>query len=137
MELPPVPSRSFETEQEAISGASRVRLLRCPTRNLAQSLSVKKITAVKPLDGFRLWLRFSDGVEGIADLSDLADQGVFSAWNTRGLFASVKVTEYGTVAWANKIDLCQDALYLRITGKAPTEEGVAAGPAAATTILSP
>jgi Protein of unknown function (DUF2442) len=45
---------------------------------------VKKITAVKSLDGFRLWLRFSDGIEGMADLSDLAGRGVFSAWNTLG-----------------------------------------------------
>ena len=96
-------------------------LLRCPARNLAQSLTVKKITAVKPLDGFRLWLLFSDGIEGIADLSDLAGHGVFSAWNTPGLFANVKVTEYGAIAWGDEIDLCPDTLYLRITGKAPED----------------
>jgi hypothetical protein len=87
-------------------------------RNL---LAVKKITAVKPLDGFRLWLQFSDGVEGIADLSDLAGHGVFSTWNTPGLFANVKATEYGAVAWGDEIDLCPDTLYLRITGKTPED----------------
>lgn len=80
---------------------------------------MKKITAVKPLDGFRLWLRFSDGFEGVADLSDLAGRGVFSAWNTPGLFANVMVTEQGAVAWGDEIDLCPDTLYLRITGKSP------------------
>jgi Protein of unknown function (DUF2442) len=84
-------------------------------------LGVKRITAVKPLDGFRLWLRFSDGLEGVADLSDLAGCGVFSAWNTPGLFASVTVTEYGAVAWSNEIDLCPDTLYLRITDKTPED----------------
>jgi hypothetical protein len=82
---------------------------------------VKKITSVKPLDGFHLWLRFSDGMEGIADLSDLAGQGVFSAWNASGVFEGVKVTEYETVAWGDELDLCPDALYLRITGKTPED----------------
>ena len=26
---------------------------------------------VRPLDRYRLWVKYSDGVEGIADLSDL------------------------------------------------------------------
>ena len=84
-------------------------------------LVVKKITAAKPLDGFHLWLRFSDGTEGVADLSDLAGHGVFSAWNTPGAFAGVTVTEFGAVAWDNEIDLCPDTLYLRVTGKTPDD----------------
>jgi hypothetical protein len=84
-------------------------------------LVVKKIIAVKPLAGFHLWLRFSDGIEGVADLSDLAGRGVFSAWNTPGAFAEVKVTEFGAVAWGNEIDLCPDTLYLRVTGKTPDD----------------
>jgi hypothetical protein len=82
---------------------------------------VKKITATKALDGFRLWLRFSDGLEGIADLSDLAGRGVFAAWNTPGTFAKVVVTDSGAVAWPDEIDLCPDALYLRVTGKSPED----------------
>jgi Protein of unknown function (DUF2442) len=82
---------------------------------------VKKVADVKPLEGFRLWLRFSDGVEGVADLSDLAGRGVFSAWNSPGMFAGVKVTEYGAVAWGNEIDLCPDTLFLRVTGKTPED----------------
>jgi len=84
-------------------------------------LIVKQIIAAKPLDGFRLWLRFSDGIEGVADLSDLVGCGVFSAWNTPGVFAGVKVTEFGAVAWENEIDLCPDTLYLRVTGKTPDD----------------
>ncbi len=82
---------------------------------------MKKVVSIKPLDGFRLWLRFSDGVEGIADLSDLAGQGVFAAWNNPGSFAKASVTEYGAVAWENQIDLCPDALYLRVTGQTPED----------------
>jgi hypothetical protein len=76
-----------------------------------------KITDAKALEGFRLWLRFSDGVEGIADLSDLAGHGVFAAWTMPGVFAKASVTDFGAVAWGEDIDLCPDALYLRVTGK--------------------
>ena len=47
---------------------------------------MKKIVEVKPMEGFRLWLRFSDGFEGVVDLADLAGKGVFSAWNHPGAF---------------------------------------------------
>ena len=30
---------------------------------------IPKVVEVSPLDGYRLWLRFQDGVSGIADLS--------------------------------------------------------------------
>lgn len=35
---------------------------------------------VKPLENYRIQVEFSDGVEGIVDLSDLVGKGVFSAW---------------------------------------------------------
>ncbi len=82
---------------------------------------MKKITEAKALGNFRLWLRFSDGTEGIADLSDLAGKGVFSAWNAPDVFAKVVVTDFGAVAWGDEIDLCPDALYLRVTGKKPQD----------------
>ncbi|MBI3605639.1 MAG: DUF2442 domain-containing protein, partial [Nitrospirae bacterium] len=39
-----------------------------------------KITEVKPLEDYQVWIKFSDGVEGIVDLSDLVEKGVFSVW---------------------------------------------------------
>jgi len=54
---------------------------------------LKKITATKARDGFRLWPRFSDGLEGTVDRSDLAGRGVFAAWNHPGVFAHVTVTD--------------------------------------------
>ncbi|RMF31780.1 MAG: DUF2442 domain-containing protein [Chloroflexi bacterium] len=36
-----------------------------------------KPVAVKPLEGYRLWIRYSNGVGGIVDLSDLVGEGVF------------------------------------------------------------
>lgn len=80
-----------------------------------------KITQVEPLEGYRLWVRFVDGVEGTVDLSDLAGRGVFAEWNDRRFFEDVHVDESGALCWRGDLDLCPDSLYLRITGKTPEE----------------
>jgi hypothetical protein len=82
---------------------------------------MKKATEVKPLDGYRIWLKYADGAEGAVDLSDLAGRGVFKAWTDRMVFESVHVDESGAIAWGTELDLCPDALYLRLTGKAVDE----------------
>jgi Protein of unknown function (DUF2442) len=79
------------------------------------------VLAVKPLDNRRVWLRFSDGTEGIADLSEFSGKGVFKAWDREGAFEKVRVGPGGEIQWADQIDLCPDALYLKVTGKTPEE----------------
>ncbi len=78
-------------------------------------------TDVKPLDNYRIWVKYSDGVEGIADLSHLSGRGVFALWNDYQQFRHVRIGPSGELAWSDEIDLCPDALYLRITGKKPEE----------------
>lgn len=80
-----------------------------------------KPVAVKALPGFRLWLRYADGVEGEVDLSHLAGRGVFSLWDEPGSFERVHIGPGGAVAWSKDLDLCPDALYLEITGQSPEE----------------
>ena len=80
-----------------------------------------KIVEVKVVQGYRLWLRYSDGVEGEVDLSDLAGRGVFAAWNERHFFENVRIDASGALVWSDQLDLCPDALYLRLTGKTPDE----------------
>jgi hypothetical protein len=78
-------------------------------------------TAVKALDNYRLWVQFSDGVEGIADLAEFAGQGVFALWNDYHEFEKVSVGPGGEITWGEQIDMCPDAIYLRITGKKPKD----------------
>ena len=82
---------------------------------------MKKAVEVKPLSGYRIWLRYDDGAEGEVDLSHLAGRGVFKAWTDRKVFESVHVDSSGAIAWNEDLDLCPDALYLRLTGKAAEE----------------
>ncbi len=74
-------------------------------------------TSVVPLEGFRIWLRYSDGVEGKIDLARLAGSGVFSAWDDRAVFESARVDSQGAVVWDTGIELCGDALYMQLTGE--------------------
>ena len=82
---------------------------------------MNKVVEVSPLDGYQISLRFSDGTQGEVDLSDLAGRGVFAAWTDPRVFRAVGVEEGGGVEWPGGIDLCPDALYLRLTGKAVDE----------------
>lgn len=76
---------------------------------------------VEARDRYCIWLRFADGVEGEVDLSDLAGHGVFAAWLDRAFFDSVRIDEARAIAWGDDIDLCADALYLRLTGMSPEQ----------------
>ena len=71
----------------------------------------------------RIWLRYSDGVSGEVDLDYLAGQGVFKAWDTPGFFDTVRVTDYGFIAWGegDDIEVCPNALYMKLTGKSLEE----------------
>jgi hypothetical protein len=80
-----------------------------------------RVTAVKSVGGYRLELEFNDGARGIVDLADLAGAGVFEAWLRPGVFEQVAITEIGALAWPGDLDLCPDALYLRMTGKTVDE----------------
>ena len=40
-------------------------------------------TEVESREDYRIWLRYSDGVAGVIDLSHLTGRGVFRAWNDR------------------------------------------------------
>ena len=76
---------------------------------------------VKALANYRIWLRYDDGAEGEVDLSDLAGRGVFKAWNDIAYFGAVRVGSHGAIEWGSDLDLCPDALYMRLTGKSPED----------------
>ncbi len=89
---------------------------------------LKDIVEVYPLDGYRLRLRFEDGVEGVIDVSQLVPfTGVFAPLRDRTEFLSVRVNpELGTLCWPGGADLDPDVLYSLVTGEAlPTYQETA------------
>ena len=76
---------------------------------------MRRVTDVRALPLFRIWVRFEDGVEGEVDLSDMAGIDVFAQWETPGVFERVFVDpETWTVAWPGGLDLAPDALYVDV-----------------------
>lgn len=79
------------------------------------------VVEVKALEGYRIWLRYSDGATGEVDLSHLAGRGVFKAWLDRQFFEDVFIGEGGEVSWRDDLDLDPFQLYMDITGKTVEE----------------
>ncbi len=70
---------------------------------------------------YRVFVRFDDGVAGEVDLGDLAGRGVFAAWQPSGAFERVRIAASGAIEWDGDLDLCPDAIYLRLTGQTPEQ----------------
>ena len=85
-----------------------------------------KVVEAKPLDSTRLWLRFSNGSEGVRNLADvLAEGGVMvEPLRDPALFRRVFV-ECGVPTWPNGFDLDAIALHREMQ-----EQGLLSRPAA-------
>jgi hypothetical protein len=73
------------------------------------------------MPNYRIQIRFSDGTEGAVDLSGLVGHGVFEAWRDPAFFERVRLGPGRQVQWSDEIDLCPDALYMKLTGKTPVQ----------------
>ena len=78
--------------------------------------------AVEPRDGFGIWVRYEDGVEGELDVSHLADMPIFEVWSDREFFEGVHINEYGAVSWRfpegddMEFDIAPETGYARLLG---------------------
>ena len=72
-----------------------------------------ELLEVRALDGYRLWLRFADGTEGIVDLEPKFDfVGVFAPIIDAERFAAVRINpENGSVEWPGEAELDPAQLY--------------------------
>lgn len=81
---------------------------------------VHDIIEVRPLDRYRLALRFDDGVEGVVDVSARVPfDGVFAPLEDPEFFGQVRINkELGTIVWPNGADLDPVVLYRLVKGEA-------------------
>jgi hypothetical protein len=85
-----------------------------------------RIIAAEARAPYRVHVRFSDGVEGEVDLSDLVGKGVFAAWSDPERFAHVSIDpDTHTLTWPGGIDLCPDRLYQDVRAQRAAEKPVA------------
>lgn len=73
------------------------------------------VLRLKPLGGFRLWLRFTDGSEGVRDFADLIGLGgpMVEPLQSEAYFARVFV-EMGAPTWPNGFDVDPINLYMQM-----------------------
>lgn len=90
---------------------------------------LKDVVEVRPLEGYRLYLRFEDDVSGEVDVGALVPfTGVFADLRDPDVFSAVSVhSELGTVVWSNGADLDPDVLYAMVTGQPIPEPGTKPG----------
>ena len=72
-----------------------------------------RVASVHTLDGYRLQVRFVDGIEGedwMDTLIHSSGAGVFRGLSDPQVFSSVRL-EHGVVTWPEEIDLAPDAMY--------------------------
>lgn len=73
------------------------------------------VKEAKYLHDFVIWLRFSDGTEGEADLADELDGEVFEPLKDPAAFREFTVDpDLETVVWANGADLAPEFLLSKI-----------------------
>jgi len=73
---------------------------------------IPKVVEVKPLDGYRLWIRFDDGKAGTVDLAAELWGPMFEPLKDTEFFAQASVDpDLETVTWPNGADLAPEFLY--------------------------
>jgi hypothetical protein len=70
-----------------------------------------RVKSVKAIAGYKLYIQFSNGEEGIYDCAHLLGFGVFKELKDVHYFRQARVLD-GTVVWPNEQDICPDTLYL-------------------------
>jgi hypothetical protein len=80
---------------------------------------LKDIVEARAIGGYRLYIRFEDGVDGEINLEELVEfKGVFEVLADPAEVAKVKVDhELGTICWHGGADLDPDVLYANLTGE--------------------
>ncbi len=70
-----------------------------------------KVSGVRPLDGHRLWVRFSTGEAKVCDFTPLLSSPAFFPLRDAARFAAVYI-DYGVPTWEDgSIDIAPEYLY--------------------------
>jgi hypothetical protein len=71
-----------------------------------------RILKATPLEGYRLKVRFNDGIEGIYAVEPERRGGVFQKLQEPAVFNAVRVNpDFGCVEWPGGVDLCPTSMH--------------------------
>ena len=79
-----------------------------------------RIIEAQPLEGYRLKVRFNDGLEGVYSVDPEHRGGVFLNLRDPGVFNAVRVNpDFGCVEWPG-VDLCPTSMHEEMLAPAGT-----------------
>lgn len=78
---------------------------------------MKRPIRVSALPHDRVAVVFSDGLEGVIDMSTSVGRGVFAPLSDPQAFARVYIGDRGQIAWSDEMEICPDAAYLEVAGQ--------------------
>lgn len=76
---------------------------------------MQRVVKAFALEPYRIEVEFSDGLRGVVDLSDRLFGPMFAPLRDPGLFAQLRVDEFGAICWPNGADLAPDALHATVS----------------------
>src|SRR5271168_927749 len=79
------------------------------------------IVEVKPQSGYRLFVRFQDGLQGLVSLRQEQLTGALEPLRNLQFFEQVFI-DNGALAWPGEIDLAPDAMYAEVAGQQSEQE---------------
>lgn len=77
---------------------------------------LKDIIEARPLEGYELYLKFEDEVQGVINIAEIIEfTGIFAPLSDPAYFATVTVNpDLGTIAWDNGADIDPVVLYAKV-----------------------
>jgi hypothetical protein len=75
-----------------------------------------KVQEVKYISDYIISIKFDDGVNGIIELNDLVQKGIFKVLQDKNQFAKVYTNGY-SIAWSNELEIDATNIYSELTGK--------------------
>jgi hypothetical protein len=74
--------------------------------------AIPEVVEARPTTGYRVWLRFADGVAGEVDLASSLKGEVFRPLRDPAVFRTLRADpELCTLTWPNGADLAPEFLY--------------------------
>jgi hypothetical protein len=71
---------------------------------------MERIVQVKPLDNFKVWVKFADGFSADVDVKPFIKGGISDALKVEEFFRDVKVDDFNGISWKNGFDFCPNFL---------------------------
>lgn len=84
---------------------------------------LRDVVDARPVGGYRVYIRFDDGVAGEVNLATVVNfEGIFAPLRALEKFVELRVApELGTICWPNGADIAPETLYDAVLqGQSPT-----------------